>query len=223
MLNFVQMTERNKSVFVVGHGKKKDKYFLNSGKIPNFTTANKDWMSPIIKEHPEFDPEAKQKLYQTLILTKTEANILRGIRKKEKEEATKAHPGGGFYMMLCILTAVGLRKPQPNRGEPLDKFPGFTSWDHLKVMQAKWKEETEKQAAHIGNRGPMARGPKGDKPKQRMLDARDQQSTPGTHREKAGVVRDLAEASSEGKEGAGGMAGVKGDAQFRNFSNPYAI
>ena len=194
--------------FVVGRGSKKTIYDLSM--IPGFKVGDKSWMMAIIKNHPEY---TDNNLQQTLILTKQEANMLRGVRGKEKEAGEKAHPGGGLYMMLCVLTGAKLRTPILS-GRDEDIYPGFTSWKYLKTMQAKWKDDTRKQREHIGIFKPAGRA-KG----------RDGKGK-GAQGRKGGGGAD--EGTPVSGAGGGAMKGlnrqpITQEAQFRNSSNPYAI
>ena len=206
--------------FVVGRGLKQKIYDLTL--IPNFVKGDKTWMKEIIDAHPEYTNE-ELLVKQTLILNKQEANMLRGVRAKEKREGTKDHPGGGVYMMLCVLTGAKLREPILS-GRTEDKYPGFTSWDNLKVMQEKRKEETEKQAGHIGNRGPRARKGKGGSGagRSRVADERTPPSATRGADSRAKPGSGSAGAPPDDTKGAGGME-KPAQAQFRNSSNPYAI
>ena len=187
--------------FVVGRGNKQTVYDLTL--IPDFVVGDSTWMTDIIEKHKEY---TEKDLQQTLILNKQEANMLRGVRAKERKDGEKKHPGGGLYMMLCVLTGAKLRDPIPS-GRTEDIYPGFTSWDHLKTMQAQWKDNARKQRERMGvvrsarpGKGNDAGG-KPRKPGERRADHRTP-VTPST-----------------------GVMDVKGgaQAQFRNSSNPYAI
>ena len=124
----------DKSKFYVGKGDNKKMYDLNE--IEGFDANDRNWLHDMVEEHPWVKD-------QTLLLTKKEALSLHAIRSAEKKMG-KPKPGGGFYMMLCILTVTKgedgklMRKPQPgNRGPPNDPVPGFTSWENMMEISSK--------------------------------------------------------------------------------------
>jgi len=114
----------DKSKFFVGKGDNRQMYDLNE--IEGFNANDPNCLHNMVEEYPWVKD-------QTLLLTKKEALSLHAIRSAEKK-LHKPKPGGGFYMMLCILTVTEdkdgkpMRKPLPgNRGPPDDPVPGFTS------------------------------------------------------------------------------------------------
>ena len=122
--------------------------------------------------------------------------------------------------MLCILTVTNGADGNPMRNPILsnrteDTYPGFTSWNYLKTLQAQWKDDARKQREHIGISKPVRSG-KGKGAGGKQGEGRADARTPQPGSRAPGQPGDM---------GAGGVAleGIDGKAQFRNSSNPYAI